>query len=316
MVGPGPVLVFGSTGFLGWHVRAAAPEGDLRSVTRSRVRPGRPRAHGDFRWIEFATDDASGLPGRLDRLLEQERPRAVLQLAAIASGAECERDRAGALLANAFLPGEIAAACRRAGIRMVHASTDLVFGAAPAPPGGFLEDHDPAPLGVYGSSKAEGERSVLKAAPEALVVRLPLLFGPSATGNAGASDSLFAALERGGDVFLFDDEWRQPLEASLAARALLALCDRPDLTGLLHLPGPERLTRAEFGTRLFAAAIRRGAQFASAPEIGPRAARGAAESRPPDTQLADRRLRAELGPHPESLEQMIERAVALRYPAS
>ncbi len=297
-------------------MRAVAPAGELRSVTRSIVRPGRPRAQGDFRWIVFATDDFSGLPGRLDRLLEQERPRAVLQLAAIASGAECERDPEAARLANAVLPGEIAAACHRAGIRMVHASTDLVFGAAPAPPGGFLEDHDPTPLGVYGATKAAGERSVLKATPESLVVRLPLLFGPSATGLAGASDSLFTALERGKQVFLFDDEWRQPLEASLAALALWALCDRPGLSGLLHLPGPERLTRAEFGTRLFAAAIRRGAEFASGPQTGPRSIRGMAESRPPDTSLAGRRLRAELGEHSESLEEMIERAVVQRYPVS
>ena len=310
------MLVFGSSGFLGWHVRAAAAAGDLRPVTRSKVRPERALGHGDSPWIVFASGERAGLDRRLDQLLEQERPRAVLQLAAIASGAECERDPEGASWANEILPGVIAAACHRAGIRMVHASTDLVFGAAPAPPGGLSEADEPAPLGVYGSTKAGGERSVLKAAPEALVVRLPLLFGYSVHGGAGASDSLFAALERGEEVFLFDDEWRQPLEASLAARTLLALCDRPDLAGLLHLPGPERLTRAEFGTRLMAAAVRRGARFAGEPEFGPRAIRGMADSRPPDTHLADRRLRAELGGHPESLEEMIERAVAQRYPKS
>jgi dTDP-4-dehydrorhamnose reductase len=50
---------------------------------------------------------------------------------------------------------------------------------------------------------------------------------------------------------LFADEWRTPLDLATAARALAALA-RSDFTGLLHLGGPERLSRLAMGQRLAA----------------------------------------------------------------
>lgn len=301
--------MLGASGFLGMHVREVAEPGEVQPLTRGAIPPDA----GELAWIRLEATPGKGLAEDLERLVRERAPRAVLCLAAMASGAECERDPEAARLANAELPGAVARACAKASVRLVHASTDLVFGAAPAPKAGFSELDPVAPLGVYGATKAAGERAVLEAAADALVVRLPLLFGFSAGRGAGASDSLFAGLLRGDDVFLFDDEWRQPLRAALAARALLALCDRPQVTGVLNLPGPERLSRADFGERLIAAARRYGAQFKAFAARGTRDQRGLAGSRPADTCLGDARARAELGPWSETLDRSIELEAARRF---
>ncbi len=57
----------------------------------------------------------------------------------------------------------VAAAAHRAGARLVHLSTDLVFDGEHGAP--YAEDAEPRPVGDYGAAKLEAERLVAQAAP-------------------------------------------------------------------------------------------------------------------------------------------------------
>ncbi len=227
--GRSTLLVLGGTGFLGIHVVESGSE-----------RFGSAIAAGRSAGPDLA------VPGALRRLLDEVAPAAVLCCAAAAGIDECERDPERASLLNAELPGEAARRCRERGARFVHVSTDLVFGAREPRAGRFRESDPAAPLHAYGRTKAEGETRVLASDPGALVVRLPLLYGDSRGRGRGTSDALLDAVRRGERPALFTDEWRTPLEVGDAARALVALA-LSGSSGLLHLPGPERLTRHELG---------------------------------------------------------------------
>jgi len=244
-------LVTGAGGFLGAHVVAAAVAAERARDARGRVvgaardpgaapRFGSPRDAARWVGVDLAAPHAA------DELLAELSPLRVLHCAALARVAACEDDPAAAENLNARLAGELARACARLGIRLVHVSTDLVFGAREAPAGGFAEDAAPEPVSAYGRTKAAGELAVLDAHPAALVARLPLLYGDSAGRGAGASDSLLAAVERGEVPALFVDEWRTPLEVENAAEALVELA-RGERSGILHVAGPERVTRHELG---------------------------------------------------------------------
>ncbi len=227
-----PLVVLGGSGFLGAQVlRRAAAAGWERAVSLSRA-TGLDLAAADARAIESA--------------LRSHSAGAVLLCAAMAKIDECEREPERAVATNARAPREVARACAALGLRLVHVSTDLAFGATPAPPGGFREDHEPAPISIYGRTKVAGERAVLEAHPAALVARIPLLYGDSLGRGLGATDGLLAALARGEAPTLFSDEWRTPLDVFDAADALLELA-HGSLAGLLHLAGPERISRAELG---------------------------------------------------------------------
>jgi dTDP-4-dehydrorhamnose reductase len=223
-------LVLGASGFLGVHlVRLGSAVGASRTAG-----PGERHERVDL-----------ALEGAATALLERVRPARVVNAAACSRVGDAEREPALARRLNREVPGEVAAWCAAHGARLVHVSTDLVFGGAPGRPEGYREEDPVRPCSVYGASKAEGEEEVL-AAGGALVVRLPLLFGDSGGRNLGASDSLRAAIERGTRPRLFTDEYRTPLDVGDAARALLELA-AGDATGLLHVAGPTRLSRLELG---------------------------------------------------------------------
>lgn len=249
-------LILGGTGFLGAHAAA-------RCLARSREGATFAKPLGSSVWavgrevscvprfgnprdgVEFLARDLEP-EGAARELLEELQPKQVLLLAALSRVRDCEEQPQLAERMNVDLPREVASWCGQRGARLLHVSTDLVFGAQVPPVGGFREEDSPAPVSRYGDTKARGEHGVLDKCPGSLVVRLPLLLGDSGGRGLGASDALVQAVDQDQTPSLFTDEFRTPLEVSQVAGALVELLGRAD-TGLLHLAGPERLSRMELG---------------------------------------------------------------------
>jgi len=177
---------------------------------------------------------------------------------------------------NAQATAILAELAEQAGARFLLVSTDLVFDGEK---GWYREEDTPSPLSVYGRTKAAAETPVLSI-PRSVVVRMSLLFGPSLIGRPYFFDDQVAALREGRPLPLFSDEWRTPLSLATAARALLAI-GRSDVRGLLHLGGPERMSRLEMGQRL---AVYLGVD-ASTMVAALRSSMPAGEPRPRDTSL-------------------------------
>src|SRR5262249_24305632 len=129
-------------------------------------------------------------PAQVARELDARRPQLVINAAAYTAvdRAESERERAFAI--NATRAGNVARACAKRGIKVLHVSTDYVFDGTATRP--YREDDPIAPLGVYGASKAEGERLVLAAG--ATIVRTSWVF--ATRGPSFAQTMLRLAAER------------------------------------------------------------------------------------------------------------------------
>ena len=72
-------------------------------------------------------------------------------------------------------PAYLASACEKAGIPLVHISTDYVFDGQKQ--GSYLETDPVSPLGVYGKSKAAGEVAVREHLPEHVIIRTSWVYG-------------------------------------------------------------------------------------------------------------------------------------------
>jgi dTDP-4-dehydrorhamnose reductase len=285
------ILLTGATGALGGHV--------LRDLAGAAVTAW--SAHGgDLLGVRVQAVDLAD-PDAVARAFHVARPQVVLHAGALATVAECHREPERARQVNVQASALLADLSAAAGARIVLVSTDLVFDGAK---GNYDELDAPAPLSVYGRSKCEAEQAVL-ARPRSAAMRLSLLFGPTLTGRGSFFDRLVESLQTGQSVTCFADEWRTPLSLAEAARALVAV-GASDFEGLLHMGGPERLSRLEMGLRL---AAHLGADPRLVVATG-RAQVAAAEPRPRDTSLNSakwRRLFPELPRRSwqESLAEML-----------
>ncbi|HEY1376090.1 MAG TPA: sugar nucleotide-binding protein [Gemmataceae bacterium] len=264
-------LITGASGLLGGYLLRL-----LGAAGEPVVAWGGPHAGEPVTPMDLADPDA------VTAAFRSAKSDVVLHAAALARLGDCHRDPAGARHTNtdgSRLLAELAAEARA---RMVFVSTDLVFDGGR---GNYRETDAPNPLSVYGRTKADAEAAVL-AFPRTAVARLSLLFGPTLTGRPSFFDQMLAALRGGPPVALFADEWRTPLALPAAAEALAALA-RSDVTGLLHVGGPERLSRADMG-RLLAEAV---GGSPTAFTVTTRAAVPAPEPRPADTSLDSSRWR-------------------------
>jgi dTDP-4-dehydrorhamnose reductase len=179
------------------------------------------------------------------RAFHEARPDVVLHSAALSSMAECARDPDRARAVNTGGTALLAELAAEARARLVLVSTDLVFDGEQ---GDYRESDLPGPLSVYGRTKQAAEQAT-RASPGAAVVRVSLLFGPTVAGRPAFFDEQLRRLRAGERLVCFTDEWRSPLGLQPAARALVALA-RSDFEGLLHVGGPERLSRLAMAERL------------------------------------------------------------------
>jgi dTDP-4-dehydrorhamnose reductase len=177
-----------------------------------------------------------------------QRGDVVVNCAAYTNVDAAESDEAGAFAVNAEAPEHIARACARAGARLIHISTDYVFGGdAHAHP--YEPSDDTAPLGVYGRSKLAGEQAVLAALPEAIVVRTAWLY----TGDTGKD---FVAVMRrlaagDGPVDVVDDQIGSPTYVADLADAVLEVADGRARGPILHAANEGAASRFEQARAVF-----------------------------------------------------------------
>jgi dTDP-4-dehydrorhamnose reductase len=139
----------------------------------------------------------------------------------------------------------VALAAHRVGARLIHLSTDLVFDGEHGAP--YTEDDEPRPVMEYGQQKLEAEQLVARVHPDALIVRTSLLIGPP--------DGPQEALARRDDVEFHTDEIRTPIPVMSLASALLELAAL-DVAGVLHVAGPEAVSRVQLAERLRGGPVR------------------------------------------------------------
>jgi dTDP-4-dehydrorhamnose reductase len=263
------LLVTGASGILGGYlVRRLAQNGHPFVVWNGPHSPG---------GIDLSD------PASVTEAFSDGSPAIVIHAAALARIADCHRNPERAWCINRGGTALLADLCSRSNVRLVYVSTDLVFDGEHAP---YRETDRPAPLSVYGQTKAGAEAAVL-AQPANVVARVSLLVGPSQQAAPSFFDEQVLALREGREITLFADEWRTPIDLATAAEALVELALSNE-SGIFHIGGRERLSRLEMGRELATV-------LGVCPELVHPVRResvAAPELRPRDTSLDSSRWRA------------------------
>lgn len=210
--GAGPTaLITGARGQLGVELQGTAPRG--------------------WHVVACGSEDLDVTrPDVVDAVLARERPTAVLHAAAYTSvdAAEAEPERAEAV--NSRGAAHVARAARRVGARVIYVSTDFVFDGAQGHP--YAPEDRPNPLGVYGRTKLEGEREVLRLTDgAALVVRTAWVY---AAHGRNFARTMLRLMREGDEVGVVCDQIGTPTWAVSLARTLWAAAEREQLRGVHH----------------------------------------------------------------------------------
>ena len=178
-------------------------------------------------------------------VVEEARPDLVIHTAGLTSVEACEEDQDLGYLLNVAAAKHVAAAADAFGARMVHISTDHLFdGAVPW----RTEDDTAVPLNVYASTKLQAEGMVLRACPDALVVRTNF-FGWGTPARTSFSDWILASLQSGRELTMFSDVFFTPILINDLIDITMKLVSQ-EAKGVFNVAGGERLSKYAFALKL------------------------------------------------------------------
>lgn len=264
----GPTTLIVGSGFIGSAVAARLTRDGGRAVLASRRPPG--PGHGP--WVRLDAADAAACA----RVVEQVRPDRLVLVHGPSDVTWCEAHPARAEDLHTAAATHLTAAA--AGRRLVLISTDNVFdGSSPDND----ESSRTAPANTYGRAKLAAER-IVRAAADAAVLRVSLVYGwepPDTPKWLNFFASCAHRLRAGEQVTVPYDQWTTPVLVDDVASVTAAVLT-PGAPGLLHLGGPDRVSRAAW-----AEMIADGLGVPRAQVLGAPRAQGRYASRPANTCL-------------------------------
>lgn len=229
------ILVFGGNGQLGQElIRAAA--------VRATVLRALSHAEADIA-------DASAIA----TALALWKPNLVVNAAAYTKVDLAETELEEARRGNEIGPAVVAAACARAGVPMVHISTDYVFDGSKE--GAYLESDPACPISAYGRSKAAGEEAVRSHLAQHVILRTAWVY--SEFGHNFLKTVLRLAATRD-ELRIVSDQHGSPTSAGELAEAVLnvaaAFVHDRTLAGTYHFTAAGVTTWHGFASRIVAIA--------------------------------------------------------------
>ncbi len=227
------VLIAGANGMLGTA---------LQRVLSERGIPFTAPPEGDFDITDAAA--VQRVVAQFADALVSTETGLLVNAAAYTNVEAAQDDPDTAFRVNELGARNLATAARDSGLRFVHVSTDFVFDGTKDGP--YVETDTPNPLSVYGSSKLAGETAVVRACPDALIVRTAWVFGP---GGVNFPTKILALARERDRLSVVTDEIGSPTYTIDLAGGLLELA-ASGASGLYHLAGAGSCSRFELAQEI------------------------------------------------------------------
>ena len=284
------------------HILITGGAGQVGTELQRAAWPDNVRLHAPSRAELDLTN-----PTALARAFDATPFAAVINPAAYTAVDKAEDEVAEAFAANAMGPALLADATRKAGIPLIHVSTDYVFDGSGED--AYVESDPVAPLGVYGASKLAGELAVRAGNPRSVVLRTAWVF------SAHRNNFVKTMLRIGAInpvVKVVADQHGSPTSAADIASALMTITlrlldDEAAPTGVYQFVNAGDASWHGFANEIFAAA---------APESAPQvisittAEYPTKARRPANSRLSTDKLTRDFGIRPRPWSQALGDVIA------
>jgi dTDP-4-dehydrorhamnose reductase len=181
----------------------------------------------------------------LVRIFGESQTSIVVHAVGLTSVEECEAKPDLAQHINVDLAVNVAIACAKLNLPLIHISTDHLFSGKRSL---LAETSLVSPVNVYGVTKAIAELRVLDAHPEALVLRTNF-YGWGTSYRHSFSDVIIDKLRTGQKLTLFQDVFYTPILIETVVQVANELVGLK-ASGVFNVVGDERISKKEFGLKL------------------------------------------------------------------
>jgi len=237
------------------------------------------------------------------RSKEGEGVTHLINCAALADVDRCQREPELAFRVNAIGPGNVGEVAARVKLKVVHISSDYVFGGQGSRP--YLETDPCAPMGVYAQTKWEGEKNLIDACPSACIVRSSWLFGK---GGKNFISSILQKIQKEEVIRVVSDQRGRPTFAPDLAEAILSLLCH---SGIFHFANHGEVSRFQMAEKILHHARQIELPFACRELIPVESTFfQAAAPRPQYCVLNTEKAAGVLGAHPRSWEEAFKEYIA------
>ena len=136
----------------------------------------------------------------------------------------------------------LASAARDFGAKVLHISTDYVFDGFEHRP--YEESDEPNPRSTYGTTKLQGERELLKYAPDSIIVRTAWLYSPFGKNFVKTMLALGESRDR---LSVVCDQVGTPTAAADLASAIFTIITAPEWhAGIYHFSNEGAISWYDF----------------------------------------------------------------------
>lgn len=177
----------------------------------------------------------------INKAISKFLPDIIINTAAYTAVDQAEEEASIADRVNHIGAGQLAIACEKNQIKLIHLSTDYIFDGSKD--GKYLEDDEARPVNIYGKSKWDGERAIRNACKNHIILRVSGVF--SEYGNNFLRTMLKLARERS-SLRVVSDQITCPTYAGDIASALFIICNQPSFQGTLHYSSMESVSWYDF----------------------------------------------------------------------
>ncbi|MBU1127991.1 MAG: dTDP-4-dehydrorhamnose reductase [Candidatus Omnitrophica bacterium] len=237
------ILVTGSSGMLGTDLcDVLADKHDVVGIDIARGKGQESRVK-KFHEVDITELEAAR------KVIEAEQPDIIVHAAAWTDVDGCEREQDKAEKINVEGTRNIASVSELAGIPVVLVSTDYVFDGEKTAP--YVESDLPGPLGVYGRTKLESEKIVMKSLTYYVIVRTSWLYGRYGRNFV---DTIVTKGETGEKLEVVEDQTASPTYTKDLANALKRIIASGVAAGqeILHISNAGQCSWCEFAKKILA----------------------------------------------------------------
>ena len=192
-----------------------------------------------------------GIPIQLDltnlvnikQVIEKIKPESIIHLAAITNVDLCESKQELTSTINTKATQILASQAAKCDAFFVYLSTDYVFDGTK----GLRKENDPTnPIGFYGKSKLEGEKTIQNLDSKWCIARTSTPFGVHKTKQSFPI-WVIENLRQKKEITIHTDQYTSPTYVPNLSQMLIEISTRK-LTGIFHTAGASRISRYDMAS--------------------------------------------------------------------